>query len=165
MPWWLRGQKADDVTRADSCEGRGNEAPFTVLSCKRSVYQATHAALSGAVVDWSDPSGYPDSSMIDIDSLPADPLEALRELSRVDSELEELRRDRVEAARREGATWEQIGESLGMSRQSAWEYYTSDARRVLTQTAAGNEDLDEGEAIRIATEEVDQVRRRRRTGS
>lgn len=52
-------------------------------------------------------------------SLPADPLEALRELSRADAELEALRRERVEVARRQGATWDQIGESLGMSRQSA----------------------------------------------
>ena len=53
------------------------------------------------------------------DSLPVDPLEALRELSRADVELEALRRERVAAARRQGATWDQIGESLGMSRQSA----------------------------------------------
>ena len=55
--------------------------------------------------------------VIDVDSLPADPLEALRELSRADVELEALRRERVEAARSQGATWDQIGESLGMSRQ------------------------------------------------
>jgi hypothetical protein len=42
--------------------------------------------------------------------------------------LEALRRERVEAARRQGATWDQIGESLGMSRQSAWEYYTRTTR-------------------------------------
>jgi hypothetical protein len=55
--------------------------------------------------------------VLDVDSLPADPLEALRELSRADVELEALRRERVEAARSQGATWDQIGESLGMSRQ------------------------------------------------
>jgi hypothetical protein len=57
--------------------------------------------------------------VIDVHSLPADPLEALRELSRADVEIEALRRQRVEVARRQGATWDQIGESLGMSRQSA----------------------------------------------
>jgi hypothetical protein len=41
--------------------------------------------------------------VIDVNSLPADPLEALRELSRVDVELEALRRERVEAARSRGA--------------------------------------------------------------
>ncbi|HSF85962.1 MAG TPA: hypothetical protein VLG28_09970 [Acidimicrobiia bacterium] len=102
--------------------------------------------------------------MIDVDSLPTDPLEALKEISRADVELEELRRERVEAARRQGATWDQIGESLGMSRQSAWEYYTREARRVLDENTAGS-DLDEDEAMRVATEEVTRVRRRRRTSS
>ena len=98
--------------------------------------------------------------VIDVESLPVDPLEALRELSRADVELEVLRRERVAAARRQGATWDQIGESLGMSRQSAWEYYTREPRRVLDETTAGA-DLDEDEAMRIATEEVSRVRRRR----
>ena len=93
-----------------------------------------------------------------------DPLEALRELSRADVELDALRRERVETARRQGATWDQVGESLGMSRQSAWEYYTRATRRVLDESAAGS-DLDEDEAMRVATEEVSRVRRRRRTSS
>ena len=102
--------------------------------------------------------------MIEVDSLPTDPLEALRELARADAELEALRRERVEAARSQGATWDQIGESLGMSRQSAWEYYTREMRRVLDESAAGS-DLDEDEAMWVATEEVTRVRRRRRTSS
>lgn len=100
--------------------------------------------------------------MIDTDALPPDPLEALRELSRVDSELEGLRRDRVESARRAGVSWEQIGEALGMSRQSAWEYYTRDVRQALEEAVAANSDLEEAEALRIATDEVSAVRRRRR---
>lgn len=102
--------------------------------------------------------------VIDVESLPADPLEALRELSRADTELEALRRERVEVARHQGATWDQIGESLGMSRQSAWEYYTRQTRHVLDESAVGS-DLDEDEAMRVATEEVSRVRRRRRTSS
>lgn len=100
--------------------------------------------------------------VIDTAALPADPIEALRELSRVDSELESLRRDRVESARRAGVSWEQIGEALGMSRQSAWEYYTRDSRQALEQTVAVNSDLEEDEALRIATDEVSTMRRRRR---
>jgi hypothetical protein len=100
----------------------------------------------------------------DLDSLPADPLEALQELSRAEVEIEALRRERVEAARRQGATWDQIGESLGISRQSAWEYYTRQTRRVLDESAACS-DLGEDAAMRIATEDVSRVRRRRRTSS
>ena len=77
--------------------------------------------------------------VIDTDALPADPIEALRALSRMDSDLEILRRDRVEAARRAGASWKQIGEALGVSRQSAWEYYNRDARQAL-QTVSANPD-------------------------
>ena len=100
--------------------------------------------------------------VIDAESLPADPLEALQELSQADLELEVLRRDRVVEARRQGATWDQIGESLGMSRQSAWEYFTREMRRILDEGTAGS-GLGEDEAMRIATEEVGRVRRRRRS--
>ncbi len=100
--------------------------------------------------------------VINDDSLPADPLDALRELSRAGVELEALRSQRVEEARGQGATWEQIGGSLGMSRQSAWEFYTRDARRAIDQ-AADVSDLDEDEAMRIATEEVTRIRRQRRS--
>ncbi len=100
--------------------------------------------------------------VIDTDALPADPIEALRELSRVDNELDGLRRDRVESARRAGVSWERIGEALGMSRQSAWEYYTRDARQALEQTVSANSHLEEAEALRIATDEVSTMRLRRR---
>ena len=80
----------------------------------------------------------------------------------MDIEIESLRRDRVEAARQAGASWEQIGDALGMSRQSAWEYYSRDARQALEQTVSANADLAEEEALRIATDEVSTMRRRRR---
>ncbi len=99
--------------------------------------------------------------VMDAASLPCEPLEALRELARAGEEIEELRRQLVAAARRQGASWEQIGESLGMARQSAWEYYTRDARAALEESTAGAE-LREDEAMRVATDEVGQVRRRRR---
>jgi len=100
--------------------------------------------------------------VIDVDVLPRDPLEALAELSRAGSELEALLRDRVAAARRQGATWEEIGERLGMSRQAAWEYYTRDVRRILEKAAADVEELTEEDALRVAVDEVTEIRRRRR---
>ena len=48
---------------------------------------------------------------IRVDSLPADPLEALRELSRADVELETLRCERVEAARRQGCDLGQLDDT------------------------------------------------------
>ena len=93
-----------------------------------------------------------------LDRLPSDPLEALRELTRTEAELGELRRRFVVSARAAGASWDQIGESLGMSRQSAWEYFSRPARESMAARASS---LDDDEAMRLAVEETREVRRRR----
>jgi hypothetical protein len=98
-------------------------------------------------------------------SLPADPLEALRELARGETELDRLRYEQVRAAREAGASWEEIGAALGMSKQSAWEYFTRRVRSELAENAATNVDLDEEEATELAVEEVRTVRRRRRASA
>ncbi len=54
-------------------------------------------------------------------------------------ELDGLRWNQIAAARDAGASWATIGEALGVSRQSAWEYFT---RRV-----------GEDEALELAVEE------------
>ena len=100
--------------------------------------------------------------VIAADALPADPLEALRELARSEPELERLRRDKVLAARAAGATWEQVGNALGVSRQSAWEYFTARVREELTANVKANVDMSEVEAMQMAVDEVRSVRRRRR---
>lgn len=97
------------------------------------------------------------------DELPADPLDALRALARTEAELDELRRQQVAAARGAGATWEQVGEALGMSRQSAWEYYAARARAEIAANVAANADLSDDDATDLAVEEVRAVRRRRRS--
>ncbi len=100
-------------------------------------------------------------SLIATDSLPVEPLDVLREVARSEAQLDELRWKQIAAARDAGASWAAIGESLGVSRQSAWEYFT---RRVTTELAANveNSDLSEDEAMAIAVEEVRTVRRSRR---
>lgn len=102
--------------------------------------------------------------VIATNELPADPLDALRVLTRTEVELDELRRQQVAAARAAGATWEQVGDALGVSRQSAWEYYTGRTRGELAANAASNTELSEDEAMDLAVEEVRAVRRRRRAG-
>ena len=101
-------------------------------------------------------------SVVSVDALPADPLAALRELTRGEAELEAVRRSKVEAVRDAGASWEQIGESLGVSRQSAWEHYSSLVRSKLATNVEANTDLSDAEAMDLAVEEVRAVRRRRR---
>lgn len=103
-------------------------------------------------------------SVVSVDALPADPLAALRELTRWGAELEAVRRAKVEAARDAGASWEQVGEALGVSRQSAWEYYSSTVRSKLAANVDGNVDLSEADAMDLAVDEVRAVRRRRRNG-
>lgn len=94
-----------------------------------------------------------------LDQLPSDPLDALRELTRAEVELGELRRRFVSDARAAGVSWDRIGESLGMSRQSAWEYFSRSVRDSITSRA--DSALDEGEAMRLAVEETREVRRQR----
>ena len=72
--------------------------------------------------------------------------------------------DLYSEARRAGATWDQIGDALGMSRQGAWEYFAKRAQDRLAESAALSEDLSEDEAMQLAVEEVRAVRRERRAG-
>ena len=95
-------------------------------------------------------------------ALPTAPLDALRELARGEAELEPLCRDRIASARAAGATWEQIGAALGMTRQAAREFFTRDARTATGDDTDAHEPLlGENEAIDLAVEEVRAVRRQR----
>lgn len=102
-------------------------------------------------------------SVVSVAGFPADPLAALRELTRSEAELEAVRRAKVAAARDAGASWEQIGESLGISRQSAWEYYSSPVRARLAANVEANAEISESDSMDLAVEEVRAVRRRRRS--
>lgn len=98
------------------------------------------------------------------ESLPEDPLVALRVLADSEVEIDRIRRDRVRAARAAGASWQQIGDALGISRQSAWESFTADVKTALSRNVDANESLDEVGAMELAVDEVRSVRRRRRSG-
>jgi hypothetical protein len=95
------------------------------------------------------------------ESLSVDPLEALRELAKGEAELDRLRLDRVRVARERGASWDEIGAALGMSKQSAWEYFTRRTRAEVATNAAANRGLSEADAMSLAVGEVRQARRRR----
>jgi DNA-directed RNA polymerase specialized sigma24 family protein len=51
------------------------------------------------------------------------PLDGLAESRRVAAALEKLQRQLVRSARIEGRSWAEIGDSLGISKQSAWERF------------------------------------------
>lgn len=102
------------------------------------------------------------TSLIAADSLSAEPLDALRELALSEVELDELRWSQIAAARDAGASWEQVGEPLGISRQSAWEYFTRRARDELAANVEANSALSEEDAMDLAVEEVRATRRSQR---
>ena len=95
--------------------------------------------------------------------LPQDPLSALRALNEHEHELERIRREQVVAARAAGASWQQIGDALGVTRQSAWESFTAATRAALSTNVDVNSTLAEDDAVDLAVEEVRAVRRRSAT--
>lgn len=96
------------------------------------------------------------------ESLPRDPLTALRVVTESEHELDRIRRTQVIAARAAGASWQQIGDALGVSRQSASESFTAETRAALGSNADANSMLVEDKAVDLAVDEVRAVRRGRR---
>jgi hypothetical protein len=103
------------------------------------------------------------SVIVAVDSLPRDPLSALRVLTESEHELDRIRRTQVVAARAAGASWQQIGDALGVTRQSAWESFTAETRNALGSNVSANSALGEDDAVDLAVDEVRAVRRRRAT--
>lgn len=119
----------------------------------------------GSAVAHPWPSGYPDevSVIVVSESLPQEPLAALRVLTDSEHELDRIRRAQVIAARSAGASWQQIGDALGVTRQSAWENFTAATRAALASNVDANSALDENDALELAVDEVRTVRRRNAT--
>lgn len=104
-----------------------------------------------------------DVAVIAASGLPSDPLDALREITRSETELDRLRRDCIRAARTAGATWDQIGAALGVTRQSAWEHYSREPWATATARATANGAIaSEDDTLDVAVNEVKAVRRHRR---
>lgn len=59
----------------------------------------------------------------------ADPLKLLDGLGHGTRSLERWQRKAVNAAREQGVTWEAIGTACGISRQAAWERFSTDRER------------------------------------
>ena len=100
------------------------------------------------------------SVIVATESLPQDPLAALRVLTESEHELDRIRRTQVIAARAAGASWQRIGDALGVTRQTAWESFTAETRAALASNVNANSTLREDEAVDLAVDEVRAVRRR-----
>lgn len=67
----------------------------------------------------------------------------------------------ITAAREGGASWDDVGRALGVSRQAAWEAFRDRLRPALEHSRQSSGLTDE-EALALAVEETRAVRRRRR---
>jgi hypothetical protein len=56
----------------------------------------------------------------------SEPLDGLREVCRLSTALDKLTRESVQRAREAGHSWTQIGEALGVTKQTAWERYSGE---------------------------------------
>jgi uncharacterized NAD(P)/FAD-binding protein YdhS len=54
----------------------------------------------------------------------SEPLDGLREACRLSTALDKLTRESVARARKAGHSWTQIGDALGVTKQTAWERYS-----------------------------------------
>lgn len=85
-----------------------------------------------------------------------EPLEQLRALRVVESQLDAWQRQAIAEARRGGASWSEIGEALGVSKQAAWASYNEDVRRTLT-AARQRSGVSDEEAQAAAEEERSRI--------
>lgn len=87
----------------------------------------------------------------------------LARLAEVEHRLEELTDERVQLiadAQRHGASWEDIGSVLGVSRQAAWHMYRERVMRLLDQTAS-RATASEEEIAASAAASLKRIRARR----
>ncbi len=100
-------------------------------------------------------------SLLSTDALPTDPIDAIRQITASELEIDRLRCELVKQARESGRSWEQIASALGTSRQAAWEYYTSRFRIELSHRVKKNPKLSDDAAMQLAVSETKTVRRQR----
>ena len=89
-----------------------------------------------------------------------DPLGQLRGLRAATRQLDVWQREAIARAREGGASWSDIGDALGVSKQAAWSSYNQDVRDALAGARSGS-GLSDEEAQQLA----DEARRDRRRGT
>jgi hypothetical protein len=88
-----------------------------------------------------------------------DPLGQLRGLRAADRQLDVWQRQAIARAREQGASWAEIGDALGVSKQAAWALYNEDVREMLDAVRKRSGLTDE-QAQQLADEERDARRSR-----
>jgi hypothetical protein len=86
-----------------------------------------------------------------------DPLIQLRGLRAATRQLDVWQREAIARARQCGASWAEIGDALGVTKQAAWSLYNADVRDAL-EAARSRSPLSDEEAQRLADEERSRLR-------
>jgi hypothetical protein len=89
-----------------------------------------------------------------------DPLGQLRGLRAATRQLDAWQREAIARARERGASWSDIGDALGVTKQAAWSSYNQDVRDALSK-ARGRSGLGDEDVQRLA----DEVRTERNRGT
>ena len=100
----------------------------------------------------------------DIDAVVHSPSDALGALSEVEQDMRALEVQKIRligAAQKHGASWDEIGTALDVTRQAAWEKYRDRVRELLDATAARAQH-SEDETLESAAGVLKEVRTRRR---
>lgn len=97
--------------------------------------------------------------------LPDEPIAAIRQLAESERELERLRFVKVKQAREAGRSWEVIASALGVSRQSAWQYYAPKILKEFDREENRNDRPLSDEVMEAAVSECRALRRHRRNRS
>lgn len=70
----------------------------------------------------------------------SNPVDALRECCRAETALEKAMWQTVTTAREAGHSWAEIGDALGVTKQTAWQRFSGDMRHPITGAEIDKED-------------------------
>lgn len=101
-----------------------------------------------------------DQVRLEVELASDDPLGQLRGLRAATRQLHTWQREAIARAREGGASWSDIGDALGVTKQAAWSSYNQDVREALA-AARGRSGLSDEDAQQLA----DEARTQRRRGT
>lgn len=101
-----------------------------------------------------------DQVRLEVELASDDPLAQLRGLRAATRQLDAWQREAIARAREGGASWSDIGDALGVTKQAAWASYNQDVRETLA-AARPSSGLSDEDAQQLA----DEARTHRRRGA
>lgn len=97
-------------------------------------------------------AGRGDEVRLEVELGSDDPLDQVRGLRAANVQLDVWQREAITRARDQGASWSEIGEALGVTKQAAWSSYNQDVRAALGDARARS-DISDEDAQQLADDE------------